>query len=29
VIGTYQQNTQDEIERVYAGRGSKGKGQKL
>tara|TARA_B100000767_G_scaffold260909_2_gene271990 strand:+ start:925 stop:1452 length:528 start_codon:yes stop_codon:yes gene_type:complete len=29
VIGTYQQNTQDEAERVYAGRDSKGKGQKI
>ena len=29
VIGTYQQNTQDEHERVYAGRDSQGKGQKV
>ena len=29
VIGTYQQNKQDEYERVYAGRDSQGKGQKL
>lgn len=29
VIGTYQQNTQDEHERIYAGRDSKGRGQKL
>ena len=29
VIGTYQQNTQDEHERVYAGRDSKGRGQKI
>jgi hypothetical protein len=29
VIGTYQQNKQDEHERVYAGRDSKGRGQKL
>ena len=28
-IGSYQQNTQDEYERVYAGRDSKGKGQKI
>ena len=29
VIGTYQQNAQDEDERLYAGRGPKGKGQNL
>jgi hypothetical protein len=29
VIGTYQQNTQDEHERIYAGRDSKGRGQKI
>ena len=29
VIGTYQQNTQDEAERLYSGRDSKGKGQKV
>tara|TARA_B110000211_G_scaffold61096_1_gene68990 strand:- start:930 stop:1214 length:285 start_codon:yes stop_codon:yes gene_type:complete len=29
LIGTYQQNTQDEAERIYAGRDSKGRGQKI
>jgi hypothetical protein len=29
VIGSYKQNTQDEAERLYAGRDSKGKGQKV
>ena len=29
VIGSYQQNTQDEAERLYSGRDSKGKGQKV
>jgi hypothetical protein len=28
VIGSYQQNTQDEDERRYAGRDSRGRGQK-
>ena len=29
VIGSYKQNTQDDAERIYAGRDSKGKGQKI
>ena len=29
VIGSYKQNTQDEAERLYSGRDSKGKGQKV
>ena len=29
VIGSYKQNTQDEAERLYAGRDSQGKGQKV